>query len=63
MRGVVYTDVDTFDAISEAALLEGFSKQAATKLQLLDRIAVVPTEIAYLGPEVPDTLILQELKP
>jgi hypothetical protein len=63
VRGVVYVDVDTFDAISEAALLEGFSNQTLKNPQLFDRIPIEPTQIAYLAPEVPDTLILQELKP
>jgi Baseplate J-like protein len=63
VRGVVYVDVDIFDAISEAALLEGFSNQTLKNPQLADRIPVEPTQIAYLPPEVPDTLILQELKP
>lgn len=63
VRGVVYVDVDTFDAISETALLEGFSNQTLKNPQLADRIPIEPTQIAYLAPEVPDTLILQELKP
>ena len=63
VRGVVYVDVDVFDAISEPALLAGFAEQKVTELQLSDRIPIAPTQLAYLAPEVPDTLILQELKP
>ncbi len=79
LRGVIYVDVDIFDAISEAALLAGFTAPAAGSLTLKDRIAIEPgrvlssspgqprqlaaAQIAYLAPEVPDTLILQELHP
>jgi len=63
VRGVVYVDVDLFDAISEQALLKGFSDQTLTNPQLSQRISVAPTQLVYLAPEVPDTLILQELKP
>ena len=79
VRGVVYVDVDVFDAISETTLIEGFTKPAANDLKLKDRIAIesarlvfqstpVPerqiaaAQLAYLAAEVPDTLILQELK-
>jgi Baseplate J-like protein len=63
VRGVVYVDVDVFDAISETALLAGFSNQTQTSPQRSDRLPVKPAQLVYLAPEVPDTLILQELKP
>ena len=48
---------------SETKLLEAFTTGAATKPTLTARVAVGPVQLAYLPPEVPDTLILQELKP
>ena len=71
--GVTYVDVDVFDTISEAGLLAGFDASAASGLQLRDRIDVqparfelgqlLPAQLSYLAAEVPDTLILQEIKP
>jgi predicted phage baseplate assembly protein len=63
IAGVIYVDVDVFDAISEAQILAGFEAPAAVKLGLRHRIPIAPGQLAYLAPEVPDTLILQELKP
>ena len=84
VAGVTYVDVNVFDTISEAQLLEGFGAPAAVSLVLRDRIpiesarlasttslsqahsaqdSIAPAQLAYLAPEVPDTLILQELKP
>lgn len=70
--GVVYVDVDVFDTISEDELLAGFTASAAGGLDLRDRILVEPArfeqgqlrpaQLSYLSPEVPDTLILQEIK-
>lgn len=70
--GVVYVDVDVFDTISEDELLAGFTKSAAGGLELRDRIAIdparfeqgqlQPAQLAYLSSEVPDTLLLQEIK-
>ncbi|MGA7180800.1 MAG: putative baseplate assembly protein [Thiobacillaceae bacterium] len=70
--GVTYVDVDVFDTISEAGLLAGFDAAAASNLQLRDRILIepgryeqgqlLPAQLSYLAPEVPDTLILQEIK-
>ena len=67
VREVAYVDLDVFDAISEQALLESFQTQKAATLGLRDRITVsmggiARARIAYLAPEVPDTLILQEIK-
>ena len=72
--GVAYVQVEVFAAISEAAATASFTRQQAAQLQRDDRITVsparvdnqhriLPAQIAYLMPEVPDTLILQELKP
>jgi predicted phage baseplate assembly protein len=84
IAGVTYVDVNVFDTISEAQLLEGFAAPAAVTLELRDRIPIEPArlapstlsqsqvvepsrfaaaQLAYLAPEVADTLILQELKP
>lgn len=73
VRGATYVDVDVFDTISESALVKGITEPAAVSLMLSGRIVieparvlqhqVVPAQLAYLAPEVPDTLILQELKP
>jgi hypothetical protein len=74
VTGVAYTDVDVFDTISESGLLDGFDKSAAAGLTVKPRIliatarvaddagALLPAQLAYLAPEVPDTLILQEIK-
>ncbi|MDC8757002.1 putative baseplate assembly protein [Janthinobacterium fluminis] len=71
VRGVAWVDLDVFDAISEAALLEGFKSVQAAQLELRQRIAISlggvedgalqPAQIAYLAPDVADTLILQEI--
>ena len=71
--GVAYVKVDAFTAISESAATASFTQQQAAQLQRDDRITVsparvdnqhriLPAQIAYLMPDVPDTLILQELK-
>ena len=67
VREVAYVDLDVFDAISEQTLLESFQTQKAATLGLHGRITVsiggiARAQIAYLAPEVPDTLILQEIK-
>jgi hypothetical protein len=62
VRGVVYVDVDVFAAIDEQTLSDGFTKQTALDLERSDHIAVDRGQIAYLVAEVPDTLILQEIK-
>ena len=61
--GVIYVDVDVFATVTEKDLLTGFTQTEGLTLGLNDRVAVDVTQIAYLAPEVPDTLILQELKP
>jgi hypothetical protein len=73
MPGVAYVDVDVFDAIAQAQATANFTQQAAAQLALNDRVTarparidkqhrILPAQIAYLMPDVPDTLILQELK-
>jgi hypothetical protein len=74
VSGVAFVDVDVFDTISESGLLDRFDKSAAAGLAVRPRIliatarvageagAVLPSQLAYLAPEVPDTLILQEIK-
>jgi predicted phage baseplate assembly protein len=72
VAGVDYVDVDIFDALSEAQVIAGFSVSAASYLRLRDRVvarsasaasgSIAPAEVAYLAPEIPDTLVLQELK-
>lgn len=71
VRGVDYVDLDVFDVISEAALLDSFKSEQAGTLGLKRRIPIslgasengvlLPAQIAYLSPEVADTLILQEI--
>ncbi|MGH8763847.1 MAG: putative baseplate assembly protein, partial [Nitrosospira sp.] len=63
VRGVTYVDVDVFDTISEDVLLESFIASEEASFELRHRIPIEPTQIAYLSPDVPDTLILQEIKP
>ncbi len=62
VTGVDYVDVDVFDTISDGQLLQGFDAPAAASLKLNDRIRIEAGQLAYLAPEVPDTLILQERK-
>jgi hypothetical protein len=62
VRGVVYVEVDVFAAVDEQMVSDGFTKQTALHLKRLDRIPVDRGQIAYLVAEVPDTLILQEIK-
>ena len=71
VAGVAYTDVDVFATISEADVLAGFAEPAAAHLGLADRLTLEPArmigrtlrpaQLAYLTPDVPDTLILQEI--
>lgn len=73
VRGVEWVDVDVFDTIDEQAVLAGFDKAIAAQLALRARIRVLPAQaggdgpkpaqLAYLSPDVPDTLILQEVQP
>jgi hypothetical protein len=72
MEQVNYVDVDGFDAVSETEALEAFGTSAALPLARnawLDANsgqnptdASQPDSIAYLTPDIPDTLILQEIK-
>lgn len=71
VRGVDYVDLDVFDVISEGDVLANFKSEQAAALTLKARIpissgtfaggALRPAQIAYLSPEVADTLILQEI--
>jgi hypothetical protein len=76
VEGVAYVDLDVLDAVSEDADLSDLTNLANT-LALNDRIPVhlarldpdvtalprpiLPAQLAYLSPEIPDTLILTEL--
>ncbi len=62
VRGVLYVDIDVFDTISEAKATTSFTERQATTLGLNDRIDAGATSLIYLTPDVPDTLVLQELK-
>ena len=62
LPGVVYVDVNIFDVISEDSLLKGFTSSQAIDLKRKERILTGSSQLAYLAPEVPDTLILQEIK-
>jgi predicted phage baseplate assembly protein len=75
--GVAYVDLDVLDSVYEDADLSDLENLAKT-LALSDRIPVhlarldpdaatlprpiLPAQLAYLSPEIPDTLILSELK-
>jgi hypothetical protein len=58
--GVVYADIDVFDRLTEDQILDGFVNGLGSDLERRDMIEVAPDEIAYLAPDAPDTLILQE---
>jgi hypothetical protein len=60
VRGVVSADIDVFDALPDP-LDGGSATLPATLTTAQPRIAVKPNQIAYLSPQVADTLILQEL--
>jgi len=76
-KGVDYVDVDILDSVAENADVEELAELAET-LRLRTRIVVemgrvdreatdpalrvLPAQIAYLNPEVPDTLILREIE-
>jgi hypothetical protein len=59
--GVVYSDIDVFDRLSEAEIVEGFIDSPGLKLGRRDLVEVAVDEIAYLAPDMADTLILQEV--
>ena len=71
IAGVDYVDVDVFDTVTETQLLAQFGTSSAATLVRRERLAVAearlergivrPAQIAYLTPEVPDTLILKEI--
>jgi predicted phage baseplate assembly protein len=61
--GVVYADLDVFDKVTDDALIGQFTGKPAVTLGRNDILCAAPGEIAYLVPDVPDTLILQEIKP
>lgn len=63
VEGVVYADIDLFDSIAEDKILEGITGKLGEGLSPRDLIRVEPNQIAYLAADVPDTLILQEIKP
>jgi hypothetical protein len=72
LESVDYVDVDYFDAISEQQALESFGSATALAPSLNDRLdpnaipkqqdSSGPDSIVYLTPDIPDTLILQEIK-
>lgn len=62
VRGVVWVDVDAFTTLStqEMATVEG-GELPETLDKAKPRLSLESHQIAYLSPDVPDTLILQEL--
>jgi predicted phage baseplate assembly protein len=60
--GVVYVDIDVFDAVSEATAIANFTAQQAIELKRKDRIDSGPTGLIYMPPGIPDILVLQEVK-
>jgi hypothetical protein len=76
VEGVAYVDLDVFDAVDEGADLSDLSSLADTLtlrrrvISETDRVdpeitdpprPILPAQLAYLSPEIPDTLILSEL--
>lgn len=61
VEGVLYSDVDVFDAISDDAILNQFTGAQVAKLGRKDVLATPADAISYLTPDVADTLILQEV--
>jgi hypothetical protein len=77
-KGVDYVDVDLLDSVAEDVEIEELA-ELAEALRLRTRIVVemgrvdrdatdpdlrvLPAQVAYLNPEVPDTLILREIEP
>jgi len=74
--GVAYVDLDVFDAVDEGTDFSALSELAATLelkprvIAAMDRVdpeitdpprPILPAQLAYLSPEIPDTLILSEL--
>ena len=52
------SDIDVFDSLSEDQLLAG----VAPGQRAQQRISVSSSQLAWLTPDVPDTLVLQEIK-
>jgi hypothetical protein len=61
VRGVVSVDVDAFNTLSTKKLQDESTKLPETLGVAKQRLSPDPHQIAYLSPDVPDTLILQEL--
>jgi baseplate J-like protein len=61
VRGVVSVDVDAFTTLSAGAMQDKTAKLPETLNEAKPRLSLESHEIAYLSPDVPDTLILQEL--
>lgn len=62
-QGVLYVDIDVFDAIGEDQAAASFTQQQATILNLNGRLDAGDTGLIYLTADVPDTLVLQEVTP
>ena len=72
--GVQYVDLDDLSAIAEESLVAGIAGESPAPLQLSadtvrvrparlgDDGRILPAQLAYLQPAVPDTLILNEVK-
>jgi hypothetical protein len=79
VEGVAYVDVDTFDTVDEASIVNQLAGTATLQLGRNERITVRPAEVdptqmdpdkriqpaqlAYCTPDVPDTIMLNEAKP
>lgn len=69
--GVSYVDLDLFDAVTSDMVIAGLTDETRAAFTRRDRIQmetarlvagrVLPAQLAYLVPDVPDTLILQEI--
>jgi uncharacterized phage protein gp47/JayE len=63
VEGVSYADINVFDSLTEDRIYESFTREVGRTLSCQDFIEVGGDSIAYLAPDVPETLILQERKP
>lgn len=62
VEGVTYADIDVFDSLAEDNIFEGLTREVGGELERRDLVRPGADQIAYLAPDVPETVILRELK-
>jgi hypothetical protein len=62
IEGVTYADIDVFDTLAEDKIFDAFTRDVGPELGVRDLLRPEPHQIAYLTADVPETLILRELK-